>query len=480
MATRTAALSRRVGVEAEPLGAPTASLASVPAAAVLVAVAAGAVLGVIYTLSPLTVWFAAASVLLIRLGTRGLPAREARWIGSVLVAAIAVRGVIVGGLFLLGTPDHMWFNTFFGDEQYLLVRSLRLRHLWLGSPISLEALFDVFDSYGQTSYLDVIAYVQMLVGPAPYGIHLLNAVLSTSGALVLHRLVRQAFGPVPAALTLGGTLFFPSLVIWSASGLKESLNFLVVMCVLWATIALFRARWRWRPFAMVAVVALLAALRTFRAGAFEITMTGIVLGLAARVVTRRLWRAAFVTAALVAAAAVFFTAPAARERVQQLTLRALRPAAYQHMGHVFTRGHSYKLLDQRLYDVKRVDSMTWDEGLRFVRRATISVVLFPLPWDAQSRAELAYLPEQLAWYLVLVLAAAGIVAGVRKDALLTSVLGGYALTALMVVALNSGNIGTLVRHRSLALPFLIAFSAVGVTAIVSRLAAPSGAASSAA
>ena len=82
MATRTAALSRRVGVEAEPLGAPTASLASVPAAAVLVAVAAGAVLGVIYTLSPLTVWFAAASVLLIRLGTRGLPAREARWIGS--------------------------------------------------------------------------------------------------------------------------------------------------------------------------------------------------------------------------------------------------------------------------------------------------------------------------------------------------------------------------------------------------------------
>ena len=42
-----------------------------------------------------------------------------------------------------------------------------LRHLWLGSPISLEAVLDVFDLYGQTSYLDVIAYVQMLVGPAP-------------------------------------------------------------------------------------------------------------------------------------------------------------------------------------------------------------------------------------------------------------------------------------------------------------------------
>jgi hypothetical protein len=74
----------------------------------------------------------------------------------------------------------------------VLVRSLRLRHLWLGSPISLEALFDVFDLYGQTSYLNMIAYVQLLVGPAPYGIHLLNSAFYLAGALVLHRVVLRA------------------------------------------------------------------------------------------------------------------------------------------------------------------------------------------------------------------------------------------------------------------------------------------------
>ena len=113
-----------------------------------VAVSVGALLGIVYTLSPLTVWSAAASVLIVRLATRGLPPREARWVGGVLVSAIAVRVALIAGLFLLGSPDQMWFNTFFGDEQYLLVRSLRLRHLWLGAPVSLEALFDVFDSYG--------------------------------------------------------------------------------------------------------------------------------------------------------------------------------------------------------------------------------------------------------------------------------------------------------------------------------------------
>ena len=139
------------------------------------------------------------------------------------------------------------------------------------------------------------------------------------------------------------------------------------------------------------------------------------------------------------------------------------------MGHVFTRGHSYKLLDQRFYDTRVVDNMTWDEGVRFVRRAVVSVLLFPRPWDAESRAELLYLPEQIAWYVVLVTAVFGVIGGLRRDALVTSVFAAYSMVALTIVALNTGNVGTLVRHRSFALPFLIALSAVGVTTIVERM-----------
>ncbi len=94
----------------------------------------------------MSVWFTVASVLIVMAGTRGLPAGEALWVRRLLVIAIAVRVVLVAGLFLFGTSDHMWFNTFFGDEQYLLVRSLRLRQFWLGTPMSLEAFFDLFDS----------------------------------------------------------------------------------------------------------------------------------------------------------------------------------------------------------------------------------------------------------------------------------------------------------------------------------------------
>lgn len=430
------------------------------------AAAAGAALGLVYSLSPLTVWFVAASLVLTWVAGRGLGDREQRWVRGLLVAAIAVRAALAAWLFLFGTSDHMWFNSFFGDEQYMLVRSMRLRGLWLGAPLSLEALNDVFDVYGQTSYLNVIAYVQLLVGQAPYGIHLLNIVFYAGAALIVHRLVRRSFGRPAAFAALAGILFYPSLIIWSASALKESLHFLVVAVVVASAIALVRAGWGRRILALAVVAAGLLVLRTFRAGAFEMTAAGIAGGLGFRFLTRRLWR----LAAAVAIAAVVTLPVLHNARVQDVTMRLLRRSAQVHLGHVLTRGHSYKLLDERLY-VSGVQSMGWDDAGPFVRRAIVSVLLYPTPWDSQSWSELAYVPEQMLWYVVVLLAAVGFVAGLARDALVSSVFASTAAVALIVVALNTGNIGTLVRHRMFALPWLIALSAVGFTAVAGRLAA---------
>jgi hypothetical protein len=432
-----------------------------PAAAIL----CGVVLGVIYSISPLSVWFVVASVGLVWLAGRGLPAREARWVRGVLIAALAVRAALIAGLFLFGTPDHMWFNVFYGDEQYLLIRSMRLRHLWLDSPLSKEAFLDVFDLYGRTTYLNVIAFVQMLFGPSPYGIHLVNIVFYASASLVLHRVVRPAFGRVAALGTLAGVLFYPSLLVWSASALKESLNFVIVVCTLASLVALVRAPWRWRPLALIVLLTCIGALRSFRAGGLEMAAAGFTTGLVIAVLARRRWLLATAAAAAAIAAVIALRTPAA----QNLALRVLRPAAARHIGHVLTRGHSYKLLDQRLYvSQPTANTMTWDEATRFVERAAVSAVVFPLPWDSQSAIEVAYVPEQVAWLVILALAVAGAIAGFRSDPLVAALCLSYGACALMVVALNTGNIGTLVRHRGLALPYLIELAANGATVVIAR------------
>jgi hypothetical protein len=50
----------------------------------------------------------------------------------------------------------------------------------------------------------------------------------------------------------------------------------------------------------------------------------------------------------------------------------------------------------------------------------------------------------------------------------TCLLAGYAVIALIAVGVHSGNMGTLVRHRAFALPYLGALSAFGTAVLLSR------------
>jgi len=430
--------------------------------------AAGVVLGLLYTLSPMTLWFIAAGAALVWYAGRDLPARERRWVSALLVGAMAVRAAMVAALLLFGTPDRVYvpFNVFFGDEQYMIIRALRQRALWLGSSIRAEAFANVFEQYGRTSYLQIIAFLQLLVGPAPYAVRLFNILLYVGGGVILHRIVRRAYGRVPAFASLAFLLFLPSLVLWSATALKESLNFLVVVSTLGAAILTVRLPWRWRPLAALGLLAGIGVLATLRDGAVEIAIAGIIVGLAAAAATRSPLHFGVATVATLVLAGPVLRAP----RVQAAAMEAVHQAAMKHTGHVYTRGHSYELLDSVYYGQRRVQTMTPGAAVRFVSRGIVSVVAFPTPFQVRSRSELVYLPEQIVWYVVLFAAPIGLVAGLRRDGLVTCLFAGYAAVALVAVGVNSGNMGTLVRHRAFALPYLGALSALGVTVLLARVA----------
>ena len=97
------------------------------------AVAGGIVLGIVYTLSPLTVWAAAVFAFLVWLIGDGLPEAERKRVRAILVVAILIRVVAIGGVWL--TTDHarVPFAAFFGDEELLhssrdLAAQCRARH----------------------------------------------------------------------------------------------------------------------------------------------------------------------------------------------------------------------------------------------------------------------------------------------------------------------------------------------------------------
>jgi hypothetical protein len=180
----------------------------------------------------------------------------------------------------------------------------------------------------------------------------------------------------------------------------------------------------------------------------------------------RIALAAAIAAAVVAAGIVFTP-------LQRRAVDAVESAASASAGHVFTVGHGYKLLDEGFYvepTARRVFDLTPAEAGRYVVRAAVTYLLTPLPWQMETRGELSYLPEQVLWYVLVALAPIGAVVAVRRDRMVAALLIAYVLPTAAIVALTTGNVGTLIRHRTLIVPYVVWVSALGFAAAMHRAA----------
>jgi len=431
-------------------------------------VAGGSAVGVLYALSPLTVCVIAAAVLVLPRFARGLPADERWWLTAIVAAAVVARLVVITAMFVRNVPYHddVFVGATGGDEAYGMSRALRARHIVAGSGADAYDYFVTYDEYGRNSYIAALTRLQALFGRAPYGVRFLNSLLFTIGALLLYRTCRSRFGALPALGGLIVVLFWPTLFVWSISLLKESLYFFAAAAAFAGAVAALRSR-RWiHRVSCVAVVALgvwLAA--DLRPGAATLLTLGLITGAALAVATASARTfAAFASALVVAGLLVFSSAPA-RERI----VRDVATAAKTHSGHVFTVGHSYKLLDAGFYlnpvtPAASTLTLSGDQAARFVLRAAAAFVVVPLPWQLQSIRELTYLPEQVAWYVLVALLPVGIAVGLIADRLVTCLLIGYAAPTAAALALTSGNVGTLLRLRGLVIPILAWLSVVGFCA----------------
>jgi hypothetical protein len=431
------------------------------------AVASGVLLGAAYTLSPLTVLVLAGLPIGWRWVSRDLSERERHWLGLVLFVAVAVRLAAIAGLFLSASHAVPYAN-FFGDEEFFKRRSVWMRNIGLGVPISTADFIYAYDDVGRTSYLYIIAYLQAIVGNAPYGLQMLNVAVYVTGMLALYRLVRPVYGGLAALGGLVLLLFLPSMFAWSISALREAPYMCAGALEVVAAVCVFRTHgWR-RAAAIVALAGCGVIQQGLRDGGIAMLIGGGVGGLVlATLIPRpRLLFASVIAAVLVAAAV------ANRPAVQQRASALVYTVTYKHWGQVVTPGYTYKLLDPDIYpDRSRLLRLTRPEVERYVLRASAAYLIVPAPWQIESRAALAYLPEQVLWYVLAALAPIGLWVGFRRDVLVTSVVACHAATASLMVALTGGNIGTLVRHRGLALPYLVWLSALGAVEVARWLLA---------
>jgi len=200
-------------------------------------------------------------------------------------------------------------------------------------------------------------------------------------------------------------------------------------------------------------------LQTIRQGGASFLAFGTAGGLAIGFVSSR--RRLMV--AMVIAVPILLGAVLRMPEIQLRSYAAVQRAARQHWGAVVvSSGYRYHLLDDRFYpDINQASSLEFKETMRFLVRGVVAFLTVPRPWDSRSPVATAYIPEQVVWYVLLVLAAVGAVSGLRRDAAMTGLLLAHAVVIAAAAAFTDGNVGTLVRHRSLALPYLVWLSGVG-------------------
>jgi hypothetical protein len=422
------------------------------------AATAGVALGLAYTLSPLSVLSLIALIWALIAAGRDLAPSEGRWYWSIMTISIVIRLIAIALLFITADPAHP-FASFFGDEELYKFRTMWLRNIGQGLPMSPADVIYTYDDVGHTSYIYALAFVQAFVGDAPYGLHVMNMSVYMGGVLIFYRLARASYGRAVAMAGLIFLLCMPSLALWSVSVLKEPVNVLMIAVELVSAVLLVRApRWWQKGLAAGVIVVSAVAMESLRQGGEITAAFGTIVGLLSAFVLSRGRR--LVTALVVVPLAI--VALAAWPPVQDRVMARVREAAVYHAGHVLTPGYSYQLVDPRYYpDRERLNQMTPSEAGRYAVKALWAYFSQPLPRETWSRSMLAYLPEQVIWWVLALLLPLGICAGLKRDIVVTTMLSAHAAAAIAIVGLSSGNIGTLIRHRSLAMPYLIWLAAVG-------------------
>lgn len=440
------------------------------ASSVLAATAASVFVGVCYALSPLTLVLGSVVAALIWWACRDLSGRERRWMMALLIGSAIVRGVAIGLIALTADPRRASFQTIYGDAFYALERSMWLRNALVGTPMSLLDTAEAFHTYARSIYYYPLAWLQVLFGPGPYALHLTSVVGYFAAAIALYRLARSSYGRAAAFAGLSLVLCLPTLLLWSMSPLKESLYFSMSSLAVVSTARMIRARRLTSAVAAFAGAATaLTVAGSLRTGGLAMALGGLAIGLliAAIMTHRRLVMVAVVSVPIVAVLAV-------RQPVlEDFVLQQVRLLAATHIGFIHTPGSHYRLLDDDdFYALRRpVESLTRDEAMRFTGLAVREFVLMPRPWAPNTRNEIAMAPQQLIWYAIVIFSVPGLVAGLWRDALLTGLLFGMAVVGTAAIAPASGNVGTLIRHRDMIVPFVVWLGVLGAIVTVNHCAA---------
>ena len=380
---------------------------------------------------------------------------EGPFLLRLFVAAVLVR-------MLLGTAIFIYHGQeFFGGDAttYDFFGYAQLQG-WRGDNTA-SAIANRFTHGGEASgagMVYVVAAIYGLVGRNMLATQLVNSVIGAVTAVIIFLSTYLVFNNLRVARWAAiAVAFYPSLVLWSSQGLKDSPTVLCLALSILATLKLGQ------KLSVRYIVVLICALLA--------------------VLSLRFYIFYMIAVAVVGAFVIGMQAITATSFMRQFVAMIMLGMALTYFGVTQSAGVQYeRYTDLKYLQVVRqdqstsarsgfgrdVDVSTTGGALSAIPTGFLYLLLAPFPWQLASLRQSITLPEMVVWWACLPLMVTGLWFSIKHRLRMISPILIFTVMLSLAYSVLQGNVGTAYRQRAQLLVFYFIFVAVGFVLLLEK------------
>ncbi|HYU98242.1 MAG TPA: glycosyltransferase family 39 protein [Pyrinomonadaceae bacterium] len=364
------------------------------------------------------------------------------------VAGLITRIVIALAIFVFRGQD------FFGGDAITYDFYGNAQLLGWGGDKYYQAIANQFVRSGEGSgwgMVYLVAAVYGLVGRNMLAVQLMNSVIGAATAVVIYLCAHQVFQNSRVARIAGmAVAFYPSLVLWSAQGLKDGpIVFLLALAIL-CTLKLGEKLALKYIIILVCALIALFALRFYVLYMICVAIAGaFVIGM--QQVTATSFARQFTAVVLLGLALTY--------------VGVTRSASLQ-----YERYGNLERLQRSRSDLARtaesgfgrdVDVSSTSGAISTIPMGVVYLLFAPFPWQITSLRQSITLPEMVIWWASVPLLVLGLWFAVKYRLRMISPILIFTVMLTLAYSVFQGNVGTAYRQRAQLLVFYFIFVAVG-------------------
>jgi hypothetical protein len=364
------------------------------------------------------------------------------------VAGLLVRMIVAIAIFTFRGQD------FFGGDAmtYDVFGNAQLLG-WGGDKFS-QSIANQFVRSGEGSgwgMVYLVAAVYGIIGRNMLAIQLMNSVFGAATAVVIFLCAQQVFHNFRVARLAGiAVAFYPSLVLWSAQGLKDG------------------------PIVLCLAIAILATLRLGEKLTVKYIL--VLIGVLIALIALRFYVFYMITVAIAGAFIIGMQQVTATSFVRQFSAVILLGLALTYVGVTRSAGAQFEQYGN-LQTVQRsrldsarsaesgfgkdVDVSSTSGAISTIPLGVIYLLFAPFPWQITSLRQSITLPEMVIWWSCFPLLILGIWFAIKYRLRMISPILIFTVMLTLAYSVFQGNVGTAYRQRAQLLVFYFIFVAVG-------------------